>query len=157
MKPYCIKGTCYKPLKHYTYSEKGLASWYGPGFHGRKSASGQRYNQHHYTAAHRTLPLPTIVKVTNLDNQKSIVVLVTDRGPYSSTVHRGCKYTYRKRIIDLSSAAMKALGGISKGVIPVHVESYPQESQEFAEFLLNLKQRHGKEAHFVKAFHRVYS
>ena len=158
VKPYCIKGTCYKPQKHYNYSEKGLASWYGPNFHGKKNAAGFTYNQHHYTAAHRTLPLPTIVRVTNLETNQSIILLVSDRGPYNSTIHRGCQKTYKKRIIDLSYAAAKELGAIKKGVIPVHVESLPQESQEFANVIKDLQEKTGrKKVHFVKAFHRLYA
>lgn len=76
----------------------GTASWYGPGFHGRKTASGQRFNQHALTAAHKTLKLGTKVKVTNLDNKKSVIVVINDRGPF-----------VRGRIIDLSKAAKTVL------------------------------------------------
>ena len=157
-KPYCVKGSCYKPQKHYNYSEKGLASWYGPKFHGKKNASGYTYNQHHYTAAHGTLPLPTIVRVTNLETGKSIIVLIDDRGPFSSTIHKGCPYTYKKRIIDLSYGAAKELGAVRKGVIPVHVESLPEESQEFADLIQQLQNKvRDKKVHFVKAFHKFYA
>jgi len=77
----------------------GVASWYGPGFHGRLTASGEVFNQYQLTAAHRTLPLPSFLRVTNLANQRSVIVRVNDRGPY-----------HGNRIIDLSYAAAKVLG-----------------------------------------------
>lgn len=89
----------------------GIASWYGPGFHGRKTASGQRFNQHSLTAAHRTLPFGTLVKVTNVRNGKSVVVKINDRGPFS-----------RGRVIDLSMGAAKAIGSYSSGVAPVKLD-----------------------------------
>lgn len=75
-------------------AQTGTASWYGPGFHGKRTASGERFNTHALTAAHRTLKLGTKVQVTNLDNNKSVIVVINDRGPY-----------VRGRIIDLSHAA----------------------------------------------------
>lgn len=89
----------------------GMASWYGPGFHGNQSASGEVFNQHALTAAHRTLPFGTRVRVTNLDNGKSVVVRINDRGPYS-----------HGRVIDLSAGAAGLLGLISSGVAPVQLE-----------------------------------
>jgi rare lipoprotein A len=77
----------------------GTASWYGPGFHGKKTASGDRFNSRALTAAHKTIKLGTKVRVTNLHNNKSVIVLINDRGPFS-----------RGRIIDLSSAAKSVLG-----------------------------------------------
>ena len=87
----------------------GLASWYGPGFHGKKTASGDRFSVHSLTAAHKTIKLGTKVKVTNLNNNKSVVVLINDRGPF-----------VRGRILDLSPAAKRILdmGGTAK----VHIE-----------------------------------
>lgn len=82
----------------------GTASWYGPGFHGRTAASGERFNQNAMTAAHKTLPFDTKVRVTNQKTGKSVVVRISDRGPY-----------YGGRIIDLSKAAAKALGIIKAG------------------------------------------
>jgi rare lipoprotein A len=90
---------------------KGVASWYGPGFHGRKSADGSRFNMNHMTAAHKTLPFGTKVKVTNERNGKSCVVKITDRGPYS-----------HHRVIDLSKAAAQAIGAVSSGVAKVRLE-----------------------------------
>lgn len=90
----------------------GQASWYGPGFHGRKTASGTRFNQHALTAAHRSLPLGTRARVTNLKNGKKVLVTINDRGPY----HGG-------RIIDLSRAAAKQLA--MNGTARVRVEAIP--------------------------------
>jgi rare lipoprotein A len=92
-------------------SQSGIASWYGPGFHGKATASGVIYNQHDLTAAHQTLPLGTRVLVTNLDNGKSVEVLINDRGPFA-----------KGRIIDLSFAAGDSLGMIGPGTIPVRIE-----------------------------------
>jgi rare lipoprotein A len=92
-------------------SQTGIASWYGPGFHGKPTASGVVYNQHDLTAAHQTLPLGTRVLVTNLDNGRSIEVLINDRGPFA-----------KGRIIDLSYAAGETLGMIGPGTIPVRIE-----------------------------------
>lgn len=89
----------------------GWASWYGPRFHGRRTANGERFNKFHLTAAHRTLPFNTRVRVTNLQNGRSIVVRINDRGPY-----------IRGRIIDLSYAAARQLGMHRQGVIQVKVE-----------------------------------
>ncbi|MGH7831090.1 MAG: septal ring lytic transglycosylase RlpA family protein [Candidatus Binatia bacterium] len=92
-------------------TQTGIASWYGPGFHGRPTASGAIYDQHELTAAHQTLPLGTRVMVTNLDNGRSIEVAINDRGPFA-----------KGRIIDLSYAAAQTLGMIGRGTIPVRVE-----------------------------------
>ena len=89
----------------------GGASWYGPYFHGRRAADGSRYNMHEMTAAHKSLPFGTIVKVTNLNNNKTCVVKITDRGPY---IHG--------RIIDLSKAAAQQVGMLSSGTAKVKVE-----------------------------------
>ncbi len=87
------------------YEAVGHASWYGPGFHGRKTASGERYNKHAFTAAHKSLPLHSYARVTNLDTNESIVVKINDRGPFR-----------RGRLIDLSQAAAEAIGlnGVGK-------------------------------------------
>ncbi|MDJ1176634.1 septal ring lytic transglycosylase RlpA family protein [Roseofilum capinflatum] len=89
----------------------GWASWYGPGFHGNLTANGERYNQYGLTAAHRNLPFNTMVRVTNMDNGRSLVVRINDRGPY-----------IRNRIIDLSKGAAQELGLMSTGVAPVRME-----------------------------------
>ncbi len=105
------------------FEQKGQASWYGPTFHGRRTASGERYNMHDFTAAHRTLPFGTIVKVTNPANGKSALVRITDRGPF-----------HGNRIIDLSYAAAQYLG---VSVTKVQLEAFktiapPAETEEAA-------------------------
>jgi rare lipoprotein A len=92
----------------------GIASWYGDHWQGRKTASGTRFDVKKLTAAHRTLPLNTRVRVTNLDNGKSVIVLVNDRGPYVDG-----------RVIDLSTAAARRLGMVKKGLVPVRIEIVP--------------------------------
>jgi rare lipoprotein A len=89
----------------------GSASWYGGKFHGRKTANGERYNQNALTAAHKTLPFGTKVRVTNESNGKSVVVRINDRGPYVG-----------KRVIDLSRAAANAVGMVQRGVARVKME-----------------------------------
>ena len=89
----------------------GLASWYGPHHHGRPTASGQLFDMNALTAAHRTLPLGTRVRVTNVENGRSVVVRITDRGPYVG-----------ERVIDVSQAAADALGMLERGVAPVRLE-----------------------------------
>ncbi|WP_247877906.1 septal ring lytic transglycosylase RlpA family protein [Azospirillum sp. TSO22-1] len=98
------------------FEQTGKASWYGPGFHGRKTASGVRFNQHALTAAHRTLPLGTAVKVTNLDTGRTIQVTINDRGPYIDG-----------RIIDLSRRAAAELGMEEAGLAPVRIETLDGE------------------------------
>jgi rare lipoprotein A len=118
--PYSIYGKTYVPQKCYFYDQIGTASWYGADFHGKKTASGQVYNQHKLTAAHRTLPIPSLIKVTNIDTKKSVIVLVTDRGPYVPG-----KST---RILDLSKAAFQKIGNLRQGVINVRVEVLEDET-----------------------------
>lgn len=89
----------------------GIASWYGPGFHGRRTANGERYNQNGYTAAHKSLPFGTKVRVTNLRTGKSVMVRINDRGPF-----------IRGRVIDLSAGAARVIGVHSSGVAPVQLE-----------------------------------
>ena len=89
---------------------KGMASWYGPGFNGRRTASGERFRQNELTAAHKTLPFGTIVRVTNLQNARTVDVRINDRGPF-----------VRGRIIDLSKGAAQRLRMINTGVVPVEV------------------------------------
>lgn len=94
------------------HRESGLASYYGNEFNGRKTASGERFDQAKLTAAHRTLPFGTHVKVTNTQNGKSVVVRVNDRGPFA-----------RGRVIDLSSAAFKHIAYLGAGVVPVQIQA----------------------------------
>lgn len=104
-------------LKHARDSEVGKASWYGNKFHNRVTASGLRYDMHTFTAAHKTLPLGTVVRVTDRDSGKSVMVCVTDRGPY-----------VRGRIIDLSWAAAQKLDLDSRGVCKVELEVISDET-----------------------------
>jgi rare lipoprotein A len=103
------------------YVQQGQASWYGPGFSGRKTASGERFNQHALTAAHKRLPLGTKATVINLRNGKAVQVEINDRGPY-----------VRGRIIDLSAAAAERLGMKNAGTTPVRLEVPQQPPVELA-------------------------
>lgn len=110
-KPYEVNGVRYVPREDPTYSVVGEASWYGRPYHGRRTASGQIYNMYALTAAHPTLPLGTGVKVTNLENNRSVVLTVNDRGPFA-----------KGRIIDVSRRAANLLGFRHKGVAKVRVQ-----------------------------------
>jgi rare lipoprotein A len=104
-------GVTYYPLRDaYGYQKQGIASWYGKKFHGRPTASGETYNMHAVSAAHKTLPLQTMVEVTRLDTGKKIIVRINDRGPFVGD-----------RIIDLSYAAAQKLGMAQKGTARVRV------------------------------------
>lgn len=118
-KPYEVEGRTYTPAYTPDYQETGVASWYGPGFHGRATANGEKFDQHTMTAAHRTLPMPSVVEVMNLENGRSTTVVVNDRGPFR-----------KDRIIDLSQAAAKKLGVIEKGTAPVRVTYLPEQSRK---------------------------
>lgn len=112
-KPYTVAGKTYYPLASADgFSQTGVASWYGPSFHGKKTASGERYNQNAMTAAHKTLPFGTILRVTNLNNNRSTTVVVNDRGPFVDN-----------RIIDLSKAAAKQIDMIGTGTARVRIKS----------------------------------
>ena len=116
--PYTVLGKTYYPKNSATgYKEVGMASWYGTKFHGQATANGELYDLYGMTAAHKTLPLPSYVKVTNLENNRSVILRVNDRGPFHSD-----------RIIDLSFAAAKKLGYADTGTAKVRVESIdPQQ------------------------------
>lgn len=100
-----------KTEKTAKFSQTGKASWYGPGFHGKKTANGERFDMNTLTAAHRTLPISSRVRVTNLANGKSVVVRINDRGPY-----------HGNRVMDLSKAAAQELGFIRTGTAQVKIE-----------------------------------
>ncbi len=119
-RPYRINGKTYYPLPSAQgYVEVGYASWYGPKFHGRPTASGEPYNMYAFTAAHKLLPLGTYVLVTNLENGRQVVVRINDRGPF-----------VKDRIIDLSYAAAKALGMVQKGVARVRLVALAEGHKE---------------------------
>jgi len=111
-RPYKVKGVTYYPLQSAKgFHEEGLASWYGPGFHGCKTSSGEIYDQYKPTCAHKLLPMHTMVRVTNLRNGRSVVLRVNDRGPFVSG-----------RIVDLSLYGAKTLGVYARGTAPVRLE-----------------------------------
>jgi len=119
--PYQIAGKWYYPKVDLAYNERGVASWYGPNFHGKKTANGEIFDMTKIGAAHKTLPLPSVVRVTNLENGRSLVVRINDRGPF-----------VRGRIIDLSRRAAQLLGFTRKGTAMVHVRLLPDESRRAA-------------------------
>ena len=128
--PYQIAGVWYYPKEDQFYDETGIASWYGEDFHAKDTANGERYDMDALTAAHRTLPMPTVVRVTNLENGRSLRLRVNDRGPYA-----------RGRIIDVSRRAANLLGFSNKGTARVRVQyegraevgaAPPQDESEIA-------------------------
>lgn len=110
LQPYAIQGVRYEPRVYDGYSVVGTASWYGDPFHGRATANGEIYDQEAFTAAHPTLPLGTRVKVTNLDNRRSVILTVNDRGPFVDD-----------RLIDVSRMAARRLGFKDAGLARVRV------------------------------------
>lgn len=120
--PYEIDGIQYFPREDYKYSESGIASWYGPGFAGKRTANGETFDPGELTAAHRTLPMPSLVRVTNLDNGKSVVVRINDRGPFANN-----------RIIDLSQRAAELLDFARAGTAKVRVDIMAIESKAIAD------------------------
>jgi rare lipoprotein A len=110
-RPYEIDGTWYYPAQDWSYDQTGIASWYGKEFDGKYTANGEVFDLNALTAAHRTLPMPTIVQVTNLENGRSIELRVNDRGPYA-----------RGRIIDVSRRAAQLLGFEAQGTAKVRVK-----------------------------------
>lgn len=116
--PYTLGGVTYQPMPSANgYSESGLASWYGTKFHGKQTANGEIYDMFKMTAAHKTLPLPSYVKVTNVENGLSVVVRVNDRGPF-----------HGDRLIDLSYVAAKKLGFADSGLANVAIEGIDPET-----------------------------
>lgn len=120
-KPYRIKGQRYIPRETYNFTQTGMASWYGPNFHGKKTANGEIFDKYELTAAHKTLQMPSIVRVTNLENGRSIIVRINDRGPFA-----------KSRIIDLSERSAELLDFKHKGTAKVRIEVLPQESHKVA-------------------------
>lgn len=110
MKPYTIRGKTYTPRHDPDYDEVGLASWYGGQHHGRRTADGEVFDMNEPSAAHKTLPLPSVVEVKNLENGRKIRVRVNDRGPFVDG-----------RIIDLSKEAARQLGMLEQGIARVRV------------------------------------
>jgi len=109
---YSVSGQTFTPVSNAaSYRKTGQASWYGKGFHGRKTSSGERYDMYAMTAAHPTLPIPSYARVTNLRNGKSVIVRINDRGPF-----------HRSRVIDLSLAAATKLDFVKAGSTKVEIE-----------------------------------
>jgi rare lipoprotein A len=127
-KSYVVFGKRYHTLTSSEgYDARGIASWYGPKFNHRRTSSGEKYDMYAMTAAHKTLPLPTYVRVTNLDNGRTAVVKVNDRGPF-----------YANRLIDLSYAAARKLGIVAAGTAPVDVRAIdPAHPRPDASFLVS--------------------
>ena len=121
-KPYQAMGKWYTPTENYSYDETGIASWYGPGFHGKRTANGEPYDSYSLTAAHPTLQLPCVGRVTNLDNGRSIVVRINDRGPFK-----------RGRLMDVSKRSAELLGMIGAGTAKVRLQVLDRESRIVAE------------------------
>jgi rare lipoprotein A len=112
--PYQVYGRWYYPAEQPDYDSEGVASWYGPGFHGLRTANGEVFDQNALSAAHTTLPMPSFVRVTNLQNGRSLVLRVNDRGPFVDD-----------RIIDVSRRAAQLLGFMNQGTAHVRVEAVP--------------------------------
>ena len=113
-KPYQVKGRWYRPTFDPAYDQVGVASWYGKEFHGKQAANGEIFNMMTFTAAHRKLPLGTVVRVLNLSNGKTVKVRINDRGPFVAG-----------RVIDLSRAAAEELQFIRAGLAKVRVDIIP--------------------------------
>lgn len=116
-RPYKIAGVWYRPAEDFGYDATGIASWYGRGFHGRSTANGEIYDMKAMTAAHRTLPMPSLVRVTNLENGRQVVVRINDRGPFA-----------RGRIIDMSRQAARLLRFERRGTARVRVQVLTEQS-----------------------------
>src|SRR5215212_9395494 len=120
--PYEVNGVRYYPKVNYNYDETGTASWYGPGFDGRPTADGEIYDMNQMTAAHKTLPLPSVVEVSNLQNGRAVRLRVNDRGPFVGD-----------RLIDVSRRAAQLLGFVNSGMAPVRVRILKEESIQVAQ------------------------
>lgn len=132
--PYKIAGKRYRPKESYDLVETGIASWYGPNFHGKKTANGEIFNQYELTAAHRTLQMPSIARVTNLENGRTIIVRINDRGPFS-----------KGRVLDLSKGSAEALGFKNQGTVKIRLEVLRDESLQVANLAKNGQSTRGFE------------
>lgn len=119
--PYVVMGRRYVPSDDRDYDERGIASWYGPGFHGKSTANGERFDADTLSAAHKTLPMPSFVEVTNLDNGRKLTVRINDRGPFVGD-----------RIIDLSRKSAQLLGLDRAGTGRVRVRRVFPDAKEMA-------------------------
>lgn len=121
-KPYTIKGQVYTPSEREQFVETGIASWYGPGFQGKKTANGERFDMNELTGAHPTLQMPSLVRITNLENGRVLVVRINDRGPFS-----------RGRVTDVTKKAAELLGFRNRGTAKVQLQLLGPESRALAE------------------------
>lgn len=130
--PYMVKNVLYIPQENYSLNEVGLASYYGgeDKCHGLPTATGEKFDMFHLTAAHRTLPIPCVARVTNLENGRSIIVKINDRGPYK-----------KDRILDVSMCVAEILGFYKKGTARVRVEGLPQESMALVRSIQQFKKQ----------------
>ncbi len=119
---YKIKGRKYRPKEQYNMTETGMASWYGPGFHGKMTANGEIFDENEMTAAHRTLQMPSIIRVTNLSNGRTGIFRVNDRGPFA-----------HDRVLDVSKRGASVLGFKDKGTAKVRIEVLKEPSLEVAQ------------------------
>lgn len=122
--PYTVSGVAYFPQNYESFEETGIASWYGDDFHGKLTANGEVYNMSEMTAAHPTLPLPSMVRITNLRNGKSVIVKVNDRGPFA-----------KSRIIDVSEKAAIALEFKDRGTTEVKIQLLRNDTDQLLERL----------------------
>ncbi len=125
-KPYKVNGVWYFPKEDYNYDEVGYASWYGSDFHNKRTANGEIFDMEMLSAAHKTLPLPSVIRVTNLQNGRSLILRVNDRGPFVND-----------RILDVSKKAAQLLGFKDQGTTKVRVEMLPEESMTVASLSQN--------------------
>lgn len=132
--PYQVDGVWYYPREDYSYSEVGIASWYGPNFHNKLTANGEIYDMNMPTAAHRTLPLPSVVRVTNMENGRVAILTVNDRGPFANN-----------RILDVSRRGAQLLGFMEKGTAKVRVEILPEESRKLKKQALGIVEEEKEE------------
>ncbi len=126
--PYQVAGLWYYPAEDFGYREEGIASWYGPNFHGKLTANGEVYDMDALTAAHKTLPIPSVVEVTNLENGKTIKLRINDRGPFVDG-----------RIIDLSRRAAQVLDVVRSGTARVRVVLVPEDSLSLKNMALDAR------------------
>lgn len=122
--PYKIGSKMYYPKEYAHLQEEGFISWYGPGFHNKKTSNGATFNKHTYTAAHKTLPMPSVVEFTNLENGKRIILIVNDRGPFSES---------QARILDVSERIAKEMGFLNAGITRGRIRLLPKETKDLLE------------------------
>lgn len=133
-RPYKIAGRKYYPEERFKFSEVGMASWYGPNFHGKQTANGEIFDKFELTAAHRTLQLPSIIRVTNLKNGRNIIARVNDRGPFA-----------HDRVLDLSERSAELLGFKNDGTTKVRIDVLEDHSRKVASMARNKQSTRGYE------------